>query len=99
MCVPAQSARNQKAISQRLLACAAVAAGSTGGGSAGAGQRAAAKKAGRQLRPRTLLFAAWVLIWTTLPPAVLSTDPIAGALPGEWQVELVIRRVEIDIKY
>ena len=36
--------------------------------------RAAAKKAGRQLQPRTLLFAAWVLIWTTLPPAVLSTD-------------------------
>ena len=56
--------------------------------------RAAAKKAGRQLQPRTLLFAAWVLIWTTLPPAVLSTDPIMALYRVRWQVELVIKRLK-----
>ena len=56
--------------------------------------RAAAQKAGRQLQQRTLRFAEWVLIWTTLPPAVLSTETIMALYRVRWQVELVIKRLK-----
>jgi hypothetical protein len=56
--------------------------------------RAAAKKAGRQIRPRTLVFAEWVLIWTTVPPEVLPTDAILALYRVRWQVELVIKRLK-----
>jgi len=41
--------------------------------------RAQAKKKGRRAQPRTLALAAWVLVLTTLPPALLST---ATAISG-----------------
>ena len=56
--------------------------------------RAAAKKAGRQLQARTLALAGWVLIWTTLPPAVLPTDTVMGLYRLRWQVELAIKRLK-----
>jgi hypothetical protein len=56
--------------------------------------RAAAKKAGRQLQARTLVLAGWVLIWTTLPPAVLPTDTVMGLYRLRWQVELAIKRLK-----
>lgn len=56
--------------------------------------RAAAKKAGRQLQPRTLRFAEWVLIWTTLPLTVLPTDAILALYRVRWQVELAIKRLK-----
>ena len=46
---------------------------SGGGPAPGPGQ---AKKAGRQIRPRTLALAEWVLIFTTVPPAVLPTATV-----------------------
>jgi hypothetical protein len=56
--------------------------------------RAAAKQGGRQLQPRTLRFAEWVLIWTTLPPTVLPTDAVMALYRVRWQVELVIKRLK-----
>jgi hypothetical protein len=56
--------------------------------------RAAAKKAGRQIQARTLALAGWVLIWTTLPPAVLPTDTVMGLYRLRWQVELAIKRLK-----
>ncbi len=56
--------------------------------------RAAAKKAGRQLQPRTLVLAEWVLIWTTLPPTVLPTETVMALYRVRWQVELVIKRLK-----
>jgi len=56
--------------------------------------RVAAKKAGRQLQARTLALAGWVLIWTTLPPAVLPTDTVMGLYRLRWQVELAIKRLK-----
>jgi len=63
-------------------------------------RRAAAKKAGRQIQARTLALAlalalaGWVLIWTTLPPAVLPTDTVMGFYRLRWQVELAIKRLK-----
>lgn len=56
--------------------------------------RAAAQKDGRQLQPRTLRFAEWVLIWTTLPPTVLPTATVMALYRVRWQVELVIKRLK-----
>lgn len=56
--------------------------------------RAAAKKAGRQIQARTLALAGWVLIWTTLPPAVLPTATVMGLYRLRWQVELAIKRLK-----
>ena len=56
--------------------------------------RATAKKAGRQIQPRTLALAEWVLIWTTIPPAVLPTAPIMALYRVRWQVELAIKRLK-----
>lgn len=56
--------------------------------------RAAAKKKGRQPQPRTLALAAWVLIWTTLPPSVLPTATIMALYRVRWQVEWVIKRLK-----
>ena len=56
--------------------------------------RAAAKKAGRQIWPRTLALAEWVLIFTTLPPAVLSTATVMALYRVRWQVELAIKRLK-----
>jgi hypothetical protein len=56
--------------------------------------RAAAKKAGRHIRPRTLALAEWVLIFTTVPPAVLPTATVMALYRVRWQVELAIKRLK-----
>jgi hypothetical protein len=56
--------------------------------------RAAAQKDGRPLQQRTLRFAEWVLIWTTLPPTVLPTETVMALYRVRWQVELVIKRLK-----
>ena len=56
--------------------------------------RAQAKKKGRQVQPRTLALAEWVLIFTTLPPAVLPTATVMALYRVRWPVELVIKRLK-----
>lgn len=62
--------------------------------------RAAAKQKGRQPQQRTLKLAGWVLIWTTLPPSLLSTETIMALYRVRWQVELAIKRLKsiLDLK-
>ncbi len=36
---------------------------------------------------RTLIFAEWVLIWTTLPPEILSTATIMALYRVRWPIE------------
>jgi hypothetical protein len=55
---------------------------------------AAAKKKGRCVQQRTLRLAEWVLIFTTLPPAVLPTATIAALYRVRWQEGLVIKRLK-----
>ena len=56
--------------------------------------KAQAKKDGRCVQQRTLALAEWVLIFTTLPPAVLPTATVAALYRVRWQVELVIKRLK-----
>jgi Transposase DDE domain len=56
--------------------------------------QAQAKKKGRQVQPRTLALAERVLIFTTLPPAVLPTATVMALYRVRWQVELVIKRLK-----
>ncbi|MCP4936006.1 MAG: transposase, partial [bacterium] len=56
--------------------------------------RANAKKKGHTVRQSTLLLAEWVLVFTTLPPSLLSSDTIAQLYRVRWQVELVIKRMK-----
>ena len=54
--------------------------------------QAQAKKNGRQAQARTLALAEWVLVLSTLPPAVLPTATVLALYRLRWQVELVIKR-------
>ena len=56
--------------------------------------RASAAKRGHQIQARTLALAEWVLIWTTLPPEVLSTTTIMALYRVRWQIELVFKRLK-----
>ncbi|MBT8419410.1 MAG: transposase [Gammaproteobacteria bacterium] len=57
--------------------------------------RTQARKKGRNApRESTLMLAGWVLIFSTIPPDVLSTDTIAALYRVRWQVELVIKRMK-----
>jgi len=49
-------------------------------------------KKGHTPQARTLFLAAWVLVWTSLPPDVLSADAILRLYRMRWQVELAIKR-------
>jgi hypothetical protein len=60
--------------------------------------RANAAKKGRQPQARTLIFAEWVLIWTTLPPEVLSTTTLMALYRVRWQIELVFKRLKSILK-
>jgi hypothetical protein len=40
----------------------------------------------------TLYLAGWVLVFTTLPPAVLSAQTIMALSRGRWQAEIAIKR-------
>ena len=50
--------------------------------------RANAAKKGRPPQARTLIFAEWVLIWTALPPEILSTATIMALYRVRWQIEI-----------
>ena len=54
--------------------------------------QAQARKKGRQAQARTLALAEWVLVLSTLPPAVLPTATVLALYRLRWQVELVIKR-------
>jgi len=56
--------------------------------------RANAAKKGRQPQARTLIFAEWVLIWTTLPPEIVSTATLMALYRVRWQIELVFKRLK-----
>ena len=60
--------------------------------------RATAAKKGHQPQARTLAFAEWVLIWTTLPPEVLSTATIMAFYRVRWQIERVFKRLNSILK-
>ena len=60
--------------------------------------RATAAKKGHQPQARTLAFAEWVLIWTTLPPEVLSTATIMAFYRVRWQIERVFKRLKSILK-
>ena len=49
-------------------------------------------KKGHTPQARTLFLAGWVLVWTSLPPAVLSADTVLALYRVRWQVELAIKR-------
>jgi hypothetical protein len=61
--------------------------------------QAQARKKGRQAQARTLALAEWVLVLSTLPPAVLPTATVLVLYRVRWQVELVIKRLKsiVDI--
>lgn len=56
--------------------------------------QAAAKKKGRCVRQRTWVLAEWLLVFTTLPPAILPTATIAALYRVRWQAELAIKRLK-----
>lgn len=49
-------------------------------------------KKGHTPQARTLFLAGWVLVWTSLPPDVLSADTVLALYRVRWQVELAIKR-------
>nr|VFJ51604.1 MAG: Transposase DDE domain-containing protein [Candidatus Kentron sp. DK] len=53
-----------------------------------------AKKKGYTPTERALYLAGWVLIFSTVPPAVLPSDTVAALYRVRWQVELVIKRMK-----
>lgn len=49
-------------------------------------------KKGKTPKERTLFLAGYVLVWTSLPPEVMSADTIMRLYRLRWQVELAIKR-------
>ena len=49
-------------------------------------------KKGHTPQARTLFLAGWVLVWTSLPPEVLSAETLLQLYRVRWQVELAIKR-------
>ncbi len=56
--------------------------------------RERAKKNGRNPSEKALYLSEWVLVVTSVPPALLDTDAIANLYRVRWQVELVIKRLK-----
>ena len=58
-------------------------------------------KKGHTPQARTVFLAAWVLVWTSLPPEVLSAETVLRLYRVRWQVELAIKRckslLELDV--
>lgn len=54
--------------------------------------RRRAQKKGKTLKPATLYLAGWVIVVTTLTPAVWTADIILAFYRVRWQVELAIKR-------
>jgi hypothetical protein len=49
-------------------------------------------KKGRTPTQTTLYLAGWVLVWTSLPPQLLSAETVLAVYRLRWQVELAIKR-------
>ena len=47
---------------------------------------------GHTPQARPLFLAGWVLVWTSLPPDVLSADTVLALSRVRWQVALAIKR-------
>ena len=56
--------------------------------------RERAKKNGRNPSEKALYLSEWVVVVTSLPPALLGTEAIANLYRVLWQVELVIKRLK-----
>jgi hypothetical protein len=54
--------------------------------------RKRSRKKGRTPQQTTLYLAGWVLVWTSLPPTLLSAATILAVYRLRWQVELAIKR-------
>lgn len=54
--------------------------------------RKRARKKGKTPQAATLYVAGWVLVWTSVPPEVLSADTVMTLYRARWQVELAIKR-------
>jgi hypothetical protein len=50
------------------------------------------RKKGKTPQAATLYVAGWVLVWTSVPPEVLSADTVMTLYRARWQVELAIKR-------
>jgi transposase len=50
-----------------------------------------AQKGGPQVKPETLEYAAYVMVFTTLPASEFSTQAVLEGYRGRWQVELVFK--------
>ena len=53
-----------------------------------------AKKNGRKVRAQTLYLTNWMLVFTTIPPQVLSTLQVQNIYKARWQIELYIKRLK-----
>jgi len=53
-----------------------------------------AQKGGPQVKPETLEYAAYVMVFTTLPASEFSTEAVLEGYRGRWQVELVFKRMK-----
>jgi len=84
--------QNQEFIEGHLHACRLppAASGRRPGAGPGPRRRRRVAKSG----PRRLALAEWVLIFTTVPPAVLPTATVMALYRVRWQVELAIKRLK-----
>jgi len=53
-----------------------------------------AKNKSKQARERTLFLSEWVLVLTSVPPALLDTEAVTALYRVRWQVEIVIKRLK-----
>jgi hypothetical protein len=56
--------------------------------------RRKARREGRQLRPESLIYARYVMVLSTFPPALYDTQRVLEAYRLRWQVELVFKRLK-----
>jgi hypothetical protein len=56
--------------------------------------KATAKAKGKAASAKQLLLAGWVLVLTSIPPDVLSSESICTVYRTRWQIELVFKRMK-----
>jgi hypothetical protein len=56
--------------------------------------RRKARREGRQLQPESLIYAQYVMVLSTFPPALYDTQRVLEAYRLRWQVELVFKRLK-----
>lgn len=54
--------------------------------------REAAAKEGRKLQPETLLFARYIILFTTFPKSEFSAEMVLDGYRFRWQIELIFKR-------